>query len=316
MSICPVNDFLSARAILSSPDFVPFSMAEAYTGIARMTGLDLSASIRIMECLPPFLHGPAHRDVQRRMAARISATLPTQQAAVREGCARLVAELVIPGAEFDLVSDLAQPLWRSLSAVLIGDIAGASDGIDLADDIPVLFSSVISLARRKSINARIESFLSLDPANVDDRRARVALAVLGARPFVGALSLSLFHAIDRHGPCRASRIPWSSTFADTPLTYVDRVALKDAAVGPNAVQQGERLRVMTVRPDYTPDQERKLLFGLGTHACLGRSIAEFSWKHVVDAIAKTNVTLHAVSLDLAKDSEPFAMPARAMLSVR
>lgn len=316
MNICPVGDFSSAKAIISNPDFAPFSMADAYAGIARMTGLDLSASISIMECLPPFLHGPAHHAMRRRMAARISATLPAQQAAVREGCARLIDDMVTSGSTFDLVSDLAQPLWRSLSAVLIGEIAGASDGVDLADDIPVLFSSVVSLARRKSINARIDSFLSLDPAHVDDRRARVALAVLGARPFVGALSLSLYDAVDRHGPCKASDIPWPSTFANTPLTYVDRVALDDATVGPNEFREGERLRVLTVHPDYTPDQERKLLFGLGAHACLGRSIAEFAWKHVVEAIAKTNGTLHAVSLEIAKDSEPFAMPARATLSVR
>jgi cytochrome P450 len=160
LAMIEIEDCASAEAIIRSPAFAPLSMQEQYVAIATRTGLDLSATIRMMAFLPPFMRGEEHLRVRREMASRVLLSGRAQRAAVRNVSATLVETLFRDGAEIDLVADFAHPLWRSLSFAILGgaEIWPDGDPVALADQIPSLFATATSLIRRKAIDDAIAAF--------------------------------------------------------------------------------------------------------------------------------------------------------------
>lgn len=305
-----------ARTVIKSPAFTPLDMRDIYRRIVERTGRDFSATVRMFDVLPPFLVGAQHQDVRRTMAAIIASGRERQRETVERKLDELVAALFAADGSFDLVAEFAQPLWYALSAEILGDNGGLdpSDLSALGEDMPTLFSPTASLSKRQAINDEIQAFIDADPANAEPRLVALCLSALGSRPFVGSFALTIFRVVERCGPSAADRIEWPATYSESGLEFVDRVVGDSRNLGETELARGETVRSAMRHDSYTPDEKVQLLFGLGAHACLGKSIAQYAWTCFVERVSQLNTVLRSHELTMKPFSEPFFMPEKAIIA--
>jgi hypothetical protein len=141
----------------------------------------------------------------------------------------------------------------------------------------------------------------------------LCLTVLGARPFVGAMSLSLYDVFANNPSIRMCDIAWPSSFPSSSLRYVDRIAQADVAVATEHFSAGERIRCVTQSANYASDDNRKMLFGTGKHTCIGKLTSEKMWAHVVRRFAEHDFRVECTGLTMDQQNDPFAMPATATI---
>lgn len=303
-----VKNAETAKAIIVSPDFKTYSMADRYRELQSRTGIDFSPAIRVLECLPVFMDGEDHQKMRKAMAKQVSRTRECQLAAVRQSFQDLFHRAFRPATEMDLVAGFAQPLWRSISASIV---PGNAEQHELVDDIPNLFSPLLSIRERAKINDRIGHFLrnTTEEEDEDERLILLCLASLGARPFVGSLSLSLYELFRSHPNARMSEIKWPQLFPTSSLTYVDRICANASEYAGRNFHEGERVRCFTQNASYSTGDNKQALFGFGAHTCLGKSISERVWSLVVEAFSRSELRVECLGIVMSPHDDPFQMPA-------
>lgn len=303
-----VEDAEIAKAIILSPDFKTYSMADRYRELQHRTGIDFSAAIRLLECLPVFIDGENHQRIRKVMAKQVSRTKECQLAAVRQSFNDLFHHAFRPTAEIDLVAGFAQPLWRSISSSIV---PGNTEIHDLVDDIPTLFSPFLSIRERAKINDRIGRFLQnhAEAEDADERLILLCLGSLGARPFVGTLSLSLYELFRTHPDARMCEFTWPQIFPSSSLTYVDRICVNASEYPDLLVKKGERVRCLTQSSSYSAVENKQALFGFGAHTCLGKSISERVWSLVAETFSKSELRAECLGIVMSPHNDPFQMPA-------
>jgi hypothetical protein len=301
----------SAQAVISSDFFSTYSIADKYILLQRKTGLDFSASISILQKLPTFLDGDAHRCIRKQMAVLLASTKKKQEAEVERTLRILIDEKFKKPGVVELVSEFATPLWRSISRQIVGESPGF---LALADAIPQLFIPALSIRKRLEINSMIESEVAKRNLGEADL-IMLGSAVLGARPFTGTMALSVYNAVANNAGERSRDMQWPPEFDLSSLRYVDRVCNTPTTVGEHAVGDGERLRCVTQHPDYTSEQNAESLFGFGMHLCLGKPIAQSSWRAVTGAMRGLDCRLTPAGIEMDRYSDPFFMPIFAKIQV-
>ncbi|MBS0240173.1 MAG: hypothetical protein JSR89_17300 [Proteobacteria bacterium] len=304
-----VKDAQIAKAIILSPDFETYSMANRYRELSRRTEMDFSAAVKLLEHLPVFIGGENHQRIRKVMAKQISRTKESQLAAVHQSLGDLFQHCFRPAAKIDLVADFAQPLWRSVSA----SIVPRDDKIlDLVDEIPGLFSPILSIRERAKINEKIAAFLqsNFGAEDEDERLILLCLASLGARPFVGTLSLSLYEIFRSHPNLPMCEMSWPEAFPSSSLTYVDRMCQATTDYTDLKLETGDRVRCVTQSPSYSVDENRRALFGFGVHTCLGKSISERVWSLVTHRLSKSDLRGECVGIEMSPHDDPFKMPIK------
>jgi hypothetical protein len=182
-----LKDPVAVNAVVRSDDFRPYSMADQYREIARRTGFNFDAVIQVMEHMPVFLEGERHRTTRRMMARGLATSKDLQEEAAARALKSLFDTLFVPPNELELLSQLAQPLWREISASVV---ARSDSMVDLIDEIPPLFNPTLSIRERIKTNQKLASFIDADRSNLDERLTNLCLAALGARPFSGTMVLT------------------------------------------------------------------------------------------------------------------------------
>jgi hypothetical protein len=301
-----IEDAQAAKAAILSAEFTTYSMADRYRELSDRTKLDFSAAIKLLDHLPVFLDGEKHQKVRKLMAKRISETKDSQLAASQATLLALCTSLLRPGSEMDLVPDFCQPLWRSISSVIV---PCSEIMVELVDAIPALFSPHLSIRERAKINARIAAFLEAHCAHSDDNLLLLCLASLGARPFVGTMGLSIWKTFQTHPGAKMSEMAWPSMFTSSSLRFVDRIFSAPSKQCPHSLQTGDRVRCFTQSRLYSPEENRMALFGFGAHTCLGKSISEKVWKLVVAAFSQIDLRVDCRSIEMSPHNDPFQMPA-------
>jgi len=301
--------FPLAREIVTSRAFSNFSMAEKYREIQNRTDIDFTASIRILERLPVFLNGEAHKKNRRAMANRVALTKQQQMEAVVDTVGRLIPRHFIAAGQLDLVTDISQPIWRAISQQIVGEKICDPD---LIDKIPELFDPTLSIRRRLEIDSSIASVIK----NIDDEKlTAIALSVLGAKPFQGSLSLSIYDAAKHHRGKPLREYDWGGGYQQSALEYVDRICTRDTIVAGENIFRNERVRCITHSDRYSAEDNLNGMFGYGAHLCLGRAISQFSFEHLTKSLNKLDCYLEPVSLAMANHCQPFKLPASAIISV-
>ncbi|WP_045836531.1 hypothetical protein [Hyphomicrobium sp. 99] len=303
-----INDAKIAKAVILSPDFATYSMADRYRELSHRAGIDFSAAIKLLEYLPVFIDGENHQRIRKVMAKQISRTKDSQLSAARQRLGDLFQGSFHPGAEIDLVADFAQHLWRSIVASIVSENEGL---LDLVDEIPELFSPLLSIRERAKINAKIEAFLQSNSGadDEDERLINLCLGSLGARPFVGTLSLSLYDIFRSHPNSRMCGFTWPQSFPSSSLTYVDRMCTGAGDYSGLSVKEGDRVRCITQSSSYSGEENSRALFGFGAHTCLGKSISERVWSLVAETLSKSELRAECLSITMSPHNDPFLMPA-------
>lgn len=300
-----VQDAAIAKAIILSPDFGTYSMANRYRELAERTSLDFSAAVRLLDCLPVFLDGDVHQRVRKAMAKQISKTKDCQLAASREKLAILFERVFRQNTRIELVEKFSQPLWRAISASIVPP---NSETLDLVDTIPALFSPILSIRERVRISDAIGAYLGAHPEEGDDRLILLCLAALGARPFVGTLSLSLYEVFKENPKARMCDLAWPHLYPSSSLRFVDRICGREAEVAKSEFRPGERVRCFTQSTDYSNEENMHALFGFGAHTCLGKSISEKVWGLVVETFSRSDLRAEPLAITMSPHNDPFLMP--------
>lgn len=301
--------------MLASRDLRAYPMGDRYRDLTRRLGHDFSASIALMERLPIFIEGPAHKRVRKAMALRNEANKPVQLAAVSAFIDRFAQGRLRPGESVDLFEDFGKPLFEAmvLSAPELPTPSLTGRGADIArlvTEFPLLFFPSTSLKRRLAINALLASIVAGQP---DDILDELALLVLGVYPLSGSLALSLHATIADNPGARLDAIPWPAEFPQSSLHFVDRESTRETTIAGEHFAAGERIRCMLRGGDWNEAQVRSLFFGAGLHTCLGKQLSETIWAMTTQAFAACPLVAEALPLVMQPDQEPFRLPARAQV---
>jgi len=300
-----------AKAIILSPEFTTYSMADRYRDLMRRTNVDFNAAITLLDHLPVFIDGDNHQRIRKLMAKQISRTKSDQLIAATKSLSHLVGKTFVAAREIELIAEFCQPLWRAISTTIVSQNEAT---LQLVDAVPGLFSPLLSIRERVKINDLIADFLAEHPAETDDELILVCLAALGARPFVGSLGLSLLEIFQRNKGIKLNEISWPKIFPSSSLTYVDRVF-----AGPEqssaSFETGDRVRCLTQYGGYTAEENRSALFGFGAHTCLGKSISEKVWSEVVKELSRIKLRADCRSIMMSPHNDPFQMPGEIRITM-
>jgi cytochrome P450 len=308
-----LKDPIASSSVIKSERFETYSMAARYRELGQRTGINFDATVQLMDFLPVFIDGERHRDIRRSMARRVAYSKSLQETAVSDTIRSLVEKLFVPPNDVELSSQLAQPLWRAISASIV---ERSDDMLELVDEIPSLFYPTLSIRDRVKINGKLASFLDADRANQAERLTNLGLAVLGARPFVGSVALSVYDVVARNAGRNSNDITWPEIFPASSLCFVDRICKDNIRIDNWQFDAGSRIRCYTQDATYLPEQNTASLFGFGRHTCLGKGISEFVWSRLVERLAQIDAILVPLNLQLAEHTEPFSIPAIACIGLR
>lgn len=290
------SSFAESRQILKSPDYWPMSMAAPYRAIGERLGVDFSPTIRLLELLPVFLHGTRHVEVRRTMAINLAAARPRQQQAAERVIGTLPA-LLAPGRTVELLGSFVQPLWDALAAANSPSIPMSAE---LAADVTLLFDSRSRLQERLRMNEALRAFIASDPDTAEQRLILLGQNVLGTRPFIGSMAMSLHQLFTAHAGQALSAIAWPAHFPVSALPVTDRVP---AQAEEGAGQPADVRRCLLHSPRFSAAENDEALYGLGEHVCLGRPISNTAWSLVTAQLSSLHVRVMSSELTL-RDPAP------------
>lgn len=306
-----LSKFDLSRRVLGSRDFKAFALADVYRDLSVRFGHDFSPAVGLIERLPTFVSGESHKRLRASMARANAQSSPAQIAAVAEHLRTLQHRLSSGRTEMDLLADFALPIFRVIGAASLQQRDDAAAIVAVAEQIPHLFSTFTSLRQRLEINEDIRALmLKFGDEFLDD----FALLVLGVRPLPGALALSLHSIFRDNWGIRTGAISWPGHFTHSPLHYADRVSSGFVFVGEKEFEPNERVRCPVHSPAWSEAENVSLMFGAGSHLCLGRGLSERIWTMSIEMFAAADCLATAGVLEMSNTSEPFEYPAKACVT--
>lgn len=306
-----VADYHVSREVITSRDFSTFRMGDQYRLLAKRTGHDFGASIALLDRLPTFMEGRAHKATRKAMALRNDANKAAQLAAADTYLADFTARELRAGNSVDLMQAFALPLVDALAMATTAAGGRPTPPMEFIRLFPSLFSSHTPLARRIAINTMLVALADgADEAVFDD----LALLVLGIYPLSGSLALTLHAAFAAQPETPLRAIRWPDRFAASALHYVDRVCRRDTTVGDEAFAAGERVRSLIQSADWAHAQNQGMTFGAGAHLCLGRRLSEAIWDKVTRVLGGFDLVAQAGPLTMDAGGEPFDRPSHAFVT--
>lgn len=308
-----VADYELSRKTIGSKAFSAYRMADRYRELSSRLGRDFSASIALLDRLPTFMSGAAHKRTRQAMARRNEISKPAQIAAVEDFLAEFSTQRLTPGESVELMSEFARPLFNAIITAASTFDELPEDILALVERFPALFSSHTPLRQRLETNALLERILETSgPEVLDD----LALMVLGIYPLSGSIALTLHAAIREHPDTRFRDIAWPDHFSESSLHYVDRVCTRPTTVGEESYAPQDRARCLVQSHGWTEAENRTMTFGAGSHLCLGRNLSELVWERIVSLFAAQDLCAEAAHLRMRSGSEPFELPESAMVTFR
>jgi cytochrome P450 len=314
-AVCIVDAFEDVQALLRDETLVPLSMANAYRLIAQRLKVDLSASIRLLDVLPVFMHGDKHKAIRKQMATQMASKRSAQEQAARTFIEHL-EQRVTPDQPAELISRWVHPLWRHMNGL---DRDVDDDLFGFIVDAPQLFNMKSTLRARLKINAWIERFIALDEPTANDRLVELGQSVLGFTPLSATVAMSLHHVFAENLGKPLCDIPYPTLFPRSAVQTTDRYQ-------PGTPQAADVVRCVIHSPHRPTEQNGAILYGVGEHVCLGRPLANAVWSMLTAKLASMPHRVLASSLAMERPEpvsredylhvvEPFQRPAKLWVTL-
>ncbi len=231
----------------------------------------------------PLCHdGERHRTLRRSMSEHLAAKrkqmLPELGALVanhispfgRPGKVEVMAEVLAP-----LVDDF---MGRLIEAV-IGDakaLAALSPAFDHLMGERKMLQTDAEIAK---VRATIQAGLPADRQDAEGRH--LALLMLGRDPLLGTLGESFRHVFEKESGKPLAGIEFPVMPPETGVPYIERLASEDCRLAGVEIVAGARLRILLQAYCYCEEEREHLrIFGVGSHACLGRLLALDLWREL------------------------------------
>lgn len=284
-----VDAFEDMQALLRSADHVPLSMANVYRQIAKRLGVDFSASIRLLDTLPVFLHGDQHKRIRRQMATQMAGERTEQEAAARAFIEAL-NQHIPPHEPFEWISGYLHPLWRRMHGI---DAQVHDDLFHFIATAPRLFNMKSTLRERLLINAWIERFIAIDASTADERLLHLGQSVLGFTPLTATLAMSLHQVFAANPHQLLTDIHYPALYPRSAVQTTDRHQTGSS-------HEAGMARCVLHSRHRTEEQNNASLYGVGEHVCLGRPLANAVWTMLTDKLSRMPHRVMASALQMER----------------
>ena len=299
----------AAFELAGSPMFDCYSMGDAYRQLSVESGLNFPTVIALLDRMPTFLNGAAHRRKRSDLARRYAARSGAIETNLRLGIAEIAADIQATDGMYDVLDGLARPLWRAVADALLPEALPYSPEFDI---LPALFTPHTSLRKRTRGEALLRDLTERHGADILDD---LALITLGARPFVNAFAFSVHAVVQRQPGQRLRDMDYPEHFPMSGLRYVDRITTRDETIDDIPVPQGTRVRCVIIDETYTSEQNARNLFGMGAHLCIGRRASVVGWQWRCAALAECPHTAAPGPL-VVQSAEPFENVIQSQISIK
>jgi hypothetical protein len=271
---------------LRDESWVPKSMAEEYQRISEHFNIDFSSSIALLNLLPVFLYGQKHKEARKAMALQMAEVKLEQEDRVVEYVKNL-KKLLVPNKNISFKNDFVLPLWRHV--INVRDQFTLSE-MELIEQVPHLFNRNLSISQRIKINAEINRILETVTLPNEGYLFKIGSHALGYTPLIESICLSLHDIFSKNIDKKLRDIEYPELFSISAVPLTERV-------------KGNEIMQCTFHSnEYSADENNKLIFGAGSHACLGGPLSKFIWTEIVSQLKELNLTITKSKLHLTSSS--------------
>lgn len=301
--------------ILKSPylDVVPY--AERIQHLSDRLGIDLSATVSVLNVIPLCQSRARHPDMRRVIAAQIAENSDALKAAIPGMVAARMGCLAQPG-QVDVMERVVQPLVGDMISALIGVPLVVAD----SSYISRVFSQSIGVSKRRKLEVELRALHDSLQAAFPEADAvaiglKMSLAILGRDALMGTLGCSLHHLFAGAQGKRLDQVVWPALPTRTGVPYIDRVALCPVSVARTMHDAGAVLRADLARLNESDDPRAAMsFFGAGAHLCLGRALALDLWKAMMRWLGGAGTKVSVVHYALRRD-DVFHIPETFLVEV-
>jgi len=256
------------REILISRDFQPYSIAGNYQKLADRFNLDFTAILHFIGFLPVFLHGQKHLDLRKKMVSYLASTKKNDEIMVRQFTSSFIKK-VSENGDCRVKSDYLLPLWKG---IIKSRNHFDEDEINLIERLPGLFNIYLPLRERIEINQLLDDFSKKHKS--DDSMMMLALHSLGFSPFINSILMSLNECMAKANGKAFKDASLDFTLGISSFTYTDRH------------DKDSYYRCALYSKKYSAQENSKLMFGHGVHACIGKNLTNMVWKYLIESLCQ------------------------------
>lgn len=282
--------------------------------IRKKLGIDLGHIEAALNAMPLGVEGEVHAARRKHLAKIISARTDVAMAKFQAMAQELCMLHLGRAGKTELVQALFEPL--------VLELAHSISGIRLQHNADFLsptqiFDKALGLNRRRLINEQIGSLRrqARDKCPAGEADSTVSLAVLGTDSILGSLALSFVERIAASPDRKMSEINWGERLTRTAVPFIERVAVEPVSVGGVQIRRGEIVRLYLDRFSTEQPANRDAFFGSGRHACLGRSLAQQSWRTLTKVLSLIECSVQVENLKFREADCMFLFPVQIEVSV-
>lgn len=287
-NIISIKSANQSEKILKDDKCFPYSMSDQYRLLSDHFKIDFSATIELLELLPVFVGGERHKELRKQMAIAMSQNKEAQHQIVNNYLNK-IPKILDVNKNIDLKEELFIPMWRDL--ININD-EFTTEEILLIEKIPLLFNKYLSINQRKKINQEITEFMKRNACKNNDYLFKLGSHSLGFTPLIESLCLSLHEIFKVNIGKKLSEINYSNLYPTSAVPMTERY---DA--------NGNIYHCPINSKEYSESENQMLLFGAGSHVCLGGPLSRYIWDCLTKVLKSLDLKINSSNLSTKNSSE-------------
>ena len=276
--------------LLRAPDMALPSIDGLVSHIELRSGKSLTSLRRAANMIPIMHSGETHAALRRALAIYLAEKAEAAVTALPPMVATSLERLQIKG-EVDIHHDVVAPMLEQFISFLVGQPV-PQEILTLRLDLILNHSKSPSLVMELDrCFAAAFRFLESDCKNERELACKICCITFGAETLMMMLVESILSAVGNaeNGPATLPDFPPET---GVPLTW--RHASKDILIGGCPVRAGDTVKLRLQAAAYSDKPAIKnLIFGAGSHSCVGKQISLMLWEHF--SVAFNAMQLHATS---------------------
>lgn len=304
-----------SREVLRCPALVASDNgAENYRRLAEHLKLDFSQIAELLDHLPVFQEGEAHAQTRAEIAKMIAQTSKERGTVLREAASKF--DRLGQTGPVELMQDVIKPSVDILFTNLIGvDISK----LDISE-LSLVLTDGIGIRQRRRLEKQLKDlddalraqFPDASPREIQFKKTLVAM---GHDSTMGSAALSMLQMIMDHPGKTFAQMPFPDLFSHTGVPFIRRTARDDVSFAEQSIPKGHDVSVMlNIFDAPSPDADRKLIFGLGRHVCLGGPVSMQYWQAVTHVVSGIDRKAVITQIDEKQDTL-FRIPDTVLLEI-
>jgi cytochrome P450 len=296
--------------LLRHPALACEEFGQAIATVGERYGDDFANLKFAIGAIPLMNEGEAHIHMRRRMAEFLAARRPYMAKSLPTLVTRHLGKIADAG-EIDLFSDVLVPFVRDIGTVL----AGSTRDIPF-DPVAItrVFDRYLSLATLRMVESELAALRAAlakgCPTAVagGDEDLLVSILVLGRDSLLATLSESVAANLAAGIGRRLDEIEFADFPNETGVAIAERIATGTFSFGGADIAIGDRVRLYLQSLNYSDRITiQRLIFGAGSHSCLGRQLSLDMWPAVTKALGSMGGIVESVEHGYLKN-HIFVMP--------